>query len=163
VGAGALAGAGAGLGGAGSGGWREAESSRSAAAVRCSSCGRDTSRARMAVDKVIFVTGMNPVSSSRLVYATRPSAAGPPCRPDQAGFSTDGSIVETVRAGGQVDLRDVATRKYLTTVTDRAVTNDPYGAFVGPGGSEVAIIGDDASHQVSLWKTPLGSPKPAGA
>jgi hypothetical protein len=33
-------------------------SSRSAASARCSACGRDTSRARMAVDSVILVIGM---------------------------------------------------------------------------------------------------------
>ena len=47
-----------GLGGAGSAG-RVTVSSRPAAAVRCSSCGRDTSRARMAVDSVILVTGIS--------------------------------------------------------------------------------------------------------
>jgi hypothetical protein len=48
----------AGLGGRGVSGWRGAEASRAAASVRCSSCGRDTSRARMAVDTVILVIGM---------------------------------------------------------------------------------------------------------
>jgi hypothetical protein len=52
---------GAGLGGGGGGSdWRVTAASRSAAAVRCSSCGRDASLARMAVDSVIFVTGMCP-------------------------------------------------------------------------------------------------------
>jgi len=45
------------LGGVGSG-WRVTFSSRSAASARCSAWGRDTSRARIAVDSVIFVTGM---------------------------------------------------------------------------------------------------------
>jgi hypothetical protein len=50
----------AGLGAAEGSGWRGAEASRAAASVRCSSCGRDTSRARMAVDSVILVIGMYP-------------------------------------------------------------------------------------------------------
>jgi hypothetical protein len=48
----------AGLGAAEGSGWRGADASRAAASVRCSSCGRDTSRARMAVDSVILVIGM---------------------------------------------------------------------------------------------------------
>jgi hypothetical protein len=48
------------LGGAGVSAWRGAEASRAAASVRCSSCGLDTSRARIAVDSVILVIGMYP-------------------------------------------------------------------------------------------------------
>lgn len=50
---------GPGLGG-GASAWRVTASSRSAARASCSARGRDTSRARIAVDNVIFMTGMSP-------------------------------------------------------------------------------------------------------
>ena len=75
----------------------------------------------------------------------------------EAGFSADGSIIETIRAGGKVDLWDVATGKYLLTVTDAA--NQVASAVVGPGGSEVAVLGGDGYRQLSLWGTPLSPSK----
>ena len=74
-----------------------------------------------------------------------------------AEFSTDGSVIETMRAGGKVDLWDVATHKYLMTITEAnfKVTS----AVVGPGGSEVAVLGGGDGRQVALWETPLSPPK----
>ncbi len=77
----------------------------------------------------------------------------------EAGFSADGSVIETIRAGGNVDLWDVATRKYLMTIA--AATNQVASAVVGPGGSEVALLGGDGSRQLSLWQTPLSTPRAA--
>jgi WD40 repeat protein len=76
----------------------------------------------------------------------------------EAGFSADGSIIETIRAGGNVDLWDVATRKYLMTITEPA--NQVASAVVGPGGSEVALLSGNGG-QLSLWKTSLSPPKAA--
>jgi WD40 repeat protein len=74
----------------------------------------------------------------------------------RAEFSTDGSVIETFRTGGKIDLWDVATHKRLATITE---TNfDVTGAVAGPGGSEVAILGGDDFHQVALWETPLTPP-----
>lgn len=78
-------------------------------------------------------------------------------------FSTDGSIVATVRAGGEIDLWDVATHKYLLTITDPNYRKGIGAAVAGPGGSEVAILGRDGYRQISLWETPLSPPKAGSA
>jgi WD40 repeat protein len=73
-----------------------------------------------------------------------------------AEFSTDGSVIGTFRAGGKIDLWGVTSGKRLATITEAnfKVT----GTIIGPGGSEVAILGGDNSHQVSLWETPMSPP-----
>jgi WD40 repeat protein len=80
-----------------------------------------------------------------------------------AEFSTDGSVVVTMRAGGKIDLWDVATHKYLMTITEANFKVS--SAVVGPGGSEVAVLGGSDGRQVAVWETPLSSPKspPANA
>lgn len=95
-------------------------------------------------------------------------------------FSSDGSVFATMRDGGEIDLWNVATTQLLVTVTDRNYRKDsdnkyaaPYnvGDWVGPGGSEVAILasdvvnpakvsGRDEYRQVDVWQTPLSPPLP---
>jgi serine/threonine protein kinase len=80
-------------------------------------------------------------------------------------FSTDSSVIATWRAGGKTDLWNVASRKYLLTISDPDYREDGYIAAVGPGGSEVVIAGSvvgsatagtiSGIKQLRLWATPL--------
>jgi len=80
-------------------------------------------------------------------------------------FSTDSSIVATGRAGGKTDLWNVATGRYLLTISDPDYREDGYVEAVGPGGSEVVIaasvVGKASAsttsrfRQLRLWLTPL--------
>jgi serine/threonine-protein kinase len=77
-------------------------------------------------------------------------------------YSTDGSVIATKRAGGDIDLWNASTRKYLLTITDPNYRKDDGYDLVGPGGSEVLIptaektVNDEREYrQISLWETPL--------
>jgi serine/threonine-protein kinase len=77
-------------------------------------------------------------------------------------FSTDGTVVATMRAGGKIDLWSTATGKYLLTITDPNYRKDELQT-VGRAGSEAVILASEktvnAEHeyrQVDVWETPLG-------
>ena len=77
-----------------------------------------------------------------------------------ASFSVDGSVVATIREGGKIDLWNVTTRQYLLTVSYPGYLSDSHYAAVGPGGSNLVILGSNVSgsseyRQLDLWDTPL--------
>lgn len=74
-------------------------------------------------------------------------------------YSTDGSVLMTERAGGNFDLWDTATHKYMTTVTDPTYKEDGFPALAS-GGSEVIIPhtektvnGEREYRQIEVWET----------
>jgi serine/threonine protein kinase len=83
------------------------------------------------------------------------------------GYSSDGSVIATVRFGGQLDLWSTATGKYLLTITDPNYHSDSTHPMIGPGGSEAVILGSAAHtelgrpeyRQINLWETPLSPPR----